>query len=115
MQPKNRAADFEKALAQRDLQKYVLRLYVAGMTPRSLAAISSIKNICEEHLKGRYEIEVIDVYQHPELATEQQVVAAPTLIKTLPLPLRKFIGRLSDKERILQGLDILPENEPRNG
>ena len=115
MHPKNRAADFEKALAQRDQQRYVLRLYVAGMTPRSLEAISCIKHICQEHLMGRYEIEVIDIFQHPELATEQQVVAAPTLIKTLPLPLRKFIGRLSDTERILKGLDISPKSEPGDG
>ncbi|KAF0233462.1 MAG: putative thioredoxin-like [Desulfovibrionaceae bacterium] len=106
---KNRAADFEKALKARDQQKYVLRLYVAGMTPRSMQAISSIKSICEEHLLGRYEIEVIDIYQQPGLAKEQQVLAAPTLIKTLPLPLRKFIGTLSDRERILTSLDIVPK------
>jgi len=106
---KNRAADFEKALKASDQQKYVLRLYVAGMTPRSMEAIASIKSICEEHLLGRYEIEVIDIYQQPELAKEQQVLAAPTLIKALPLPLRKFIGTLSDRERILTGLDIVPK------
>jgi len=106
---KNRAADFEKALKAREQQKYVLRLYVAGMTPRSMQAIASIKSICEEHLLGRYEIEVIDIYQQPELAKEQQVLAAPTLIKNLPLPLRKFIGTLSDRERILTGLDIMPK------
>lgn len=108
--PKNKAAEFEKALAERDRQKYLLRLYVAGMTPRSLEAIASIRNICEKHLKGRYEIEVIDIYERPEAAKNQQVLAAPTLIKALPLPLRKFIGRLSDEERILKGLDILPKN-----
>lgn len=106
MEPKNKAGEFEKALLQRRTQGYVLSLYVAGMTPRSQEAITAIKKLCEEHLKGRYEIEVIDIYQHPDLAKEQQVVAAPTLIKTLPLPLRKFIGRLSDEERILKGLDI---------
>lgn len=108
-EPKNRAGDFEKALQDRDRQRYVLRLYVAGMTPRSMESISSIRRICEKHLKGRYEIEVIDIYQHPELTREQQVIAAPTLIKELPLPLRKFIGRLADEERILKGLDILPK------
>ena len=109
MKPKNRAGDFEKAVNQRDQQQYILSLYVAGMTPRSLEAITCIKKVCEEHLSGRYEIEVINIYQHPERAKEQQVIAVPTLIKTLPLPLRKFIGRLSDEERILKGLDISPK------
>ncbi|OLN28907.1 Circadian oscillation regulator KaiB [Desulfovibrio sp. DV] len=107
--PKNRAADFEKALQDRAQQKYVLRLYVAGMTPRSREAITSIKKLCEEHLQGRYEIEILDIYQHPELASAQQVIAAPTLIKELPLPLRKFIGSLSDEGRILKGLDVQPK------
>jgi len=109
IEPKNRAGDFEMALKARDQEKYVLRLYVAGMTPRSLEAISSIKDICEGHLKGRYEIEVIDIYERPELAKDQQILAVPTLIKTLPLPLRRFIGSLSDEERILKGLDIQPK------
>ena len=110
-EPKNKAEEFEKALSERGQQKYVLRLYVAGMTPRSIEAISTIRKICEEHLKGRYEIEVIDIYERPEAAKDQQVLAAPTLIRALPLPLRKFIGRLSDEERILKGLDILPKTE----
>ncbi|MHC1792090.1 circadian clock KaiB family protein [Solidesulfovibrio sp.] len=109
MGPKNRADDFEKALEARSQQHYVLRLYVAGMTPRSIEAISSLKDICEGHLKGRYAIEVIDISERPELAKEQQVLAVPTLIKILPLPLRKFIGSLSDEERILKGLDIQPK------
>jgi len=108
-EPKNKLEEFEKALQDRAQQRYVLRLYVAGMTPRAMESITSIKKICEEHLQGRYEIEVIDIYQHPELAKERQVVAAPTLIKEPPLPLRKFIGRLSEVERILKGLDIQPK------
>jgi circadian clock protein KaiB len=108
-EPINRADDFERALQDRGNQKYVLRLFVAGMTPRSMEAISSIRKICEEHLNGRYEIEVIDIYQHPEMARQEQILAAPTLIKELPLPLRKFIGRLSDEERILKGLDVRPK------
>jgi circadian clock protein KaiB len=107
--PKNIAGDYERALLDRDRRKYVLRLFVAGMLPRSLESIAAIKKICEERLAGRYEIEIIDIYQHPELAKEQQVIAAPTLIKTLPLPLRKFIGNLLDEERILKGLDIKPK------
>jgi len=100
---------YEKALEQEDSQKYVLRLYVVGMTPKSLRAIENIKRICEEHLKGRYELEVIDIYQNPVLAQGEQIIAAPTLIKNLPLPLRKFIGDMSQTEKILLGLDLHPK------
>lgn len=89
-----------------DADQYVLRLYVTGMTPRSSRAISMIKSICEEHLQGRYNLEVIDIYQQPTLARDEQVIATPTLVKKLPKPLRRFIGDLSDKERILFGLDL---------
>ncbi len=104
--PKDRTSEFEKALADRDERTYVLRLYVVGMTPRSMEAITTLKKVCEEHLKGRYEIEIIDLYEHPEQATERQIIAAPTLIKELPLPLRRFIGNLTNEARILKGLDI---------
>jgi circadian clock protein KaiB len=87
-------------------RRYVLRLYIAGMSIRSSHAIENIKTLCEEHLKGRYELEVIDIYQHPELAERAQVIAVPTLIKSLPPPLRKFIGDLHDTEKILVGLDL---------
>ena len=87
-------------------QRYLLRLYVAGATPRSTRAIVNIKQICEEHLHGRYELEVIDVYQEPARAASEQIIAVPTLIKQLPFPLRKFIGDMSDTERILIGLDL---------
>src|SRR5690349_17432565 len=99
---------FEKALAGPAEGEgiYVLRLYVTGMTPRSLEAISSIKAICEEHLEGRYDLEVIDIYQHPALAKDEQIIAAPTLVKKLPAPLRRLIGNLSMTERVLLGLDI---------
>ncbi len=90
-------------------EKYLLRLFVTGMTPRSTLAIRNIKNICEKHLKGRYELEVIDIYQQPELAREAELVAAPTLVKKLPLPLRKLIGDMSDTERVLLGLNIEPK------
>lgn len=89
-------------------QKYLLKLYVAGMTPRSLEAIRTITAVCEENLADRYDLEVIDLYQHPTLAKGEQIIAAPTLIKKLPLPLRKFIGNMADKERILVGLDLRP-------
>ena len=97
---------FEKTLQKSGTEKYVLRLYVSGTTPRSVQAITNIKKICEEHLQGRYDLEVIDVYQQPTLAMGEQIIAAPTLIKKLPLPLRKFIGDMTNQERILVGLDL---------
>jgi circadian clock protein KaiB len=87
----------------------VLKLYVAGSTPRSVKAIANIKRICEDHLKGRYRLEIIDVYQQPEQAAKAQLVVAPTLIRKLPPPLRTFIGDLSETEKILIGLDIQPK------
>ena len=100
---------FENALAQHpEADHYLLRLFVTGSTPRSSRAIQNIQRICEEKLKGRYELEVIDIYQHPEQAKPEQIVVAPTLIKALPLPVRRLIGDLSDKERVLVGLDVVP-------
>ena len=93
---------------QPDEQQYVLRLYIAGVTPRSVAAVSSIKRICEEHLQGRYHLEVIDIYQQPVLATGDQIIAVPTLIRKLPAPLRRLIGDMSDEQRVLVGLDLRP-------
>jgi len=90
-------------------QRYVLRLYVTGMTERSTQAFANIKAICEEHLHGRYELEVIDIYQNPHLAKDGQIVAAPTLVKALPLPLRRLIGDLSNQERLLAGLSLQPK------
>jgi circadian clock protein KaiB len=89
-----------------DQERYVLRLFVTGMTPRSTEAFAIIKAICEEHLHGRYELEVIDIYQHPHLARDEQIVAVPTLVKRLPAPLRRLIGDLSNVERVLIGLDL---------
>ena len=100
---------FEKSIKAAAGKKYVLRLYVTGMTRRSLRAITNIKKICEEHLKGRYDLEVIDIYQRPTLAEGEQIIAAPTLIKKLPLPLRRFIGDMTSTEKILLGLDLRPE------
>jgi circadian clock protein KaiB len=88
----------------------VLRLYVTGSTPRSTHAIQNLKAICEEHLQGRYELQVIDVYQRPALARDEQIVATPTLIKVLPAPLRRLIGDLSNAERVLFGLDLKPRD-----
>jgi circadian clock protein KaiB len=99
-------AVFHKSAAEPGRPQYRLRLYVAGMTPRSARAIANIKAICEEHLKGRFALEVIDIYQQPVLAEGDQIIAVPTLLKKLPLPLRRLIGDLSDRERVLIGLDL---------
>jgi circadian clock protein KaiB len=96
----------EKAALDQRPQHYVLRLYVTGTTPASTRAIESVRSICEEHLHGRYELEVIDIYQMPALAKDHQIIATPTLIKVLPAPLRRFIGDLSKAEKILFGLDL---------
>ena len=89
-------------------ERYVLRLYVTGLTPKSARAVENVRTICEEHLHGRYELEVIDIYQQPTLARGEQIIAAPTLIKRLPLPLRRIIGDMSSTERVLLGLDLRP-------
>ncbi len=94
-------------------EKYVLRLYVTGMTPRSQLAIKNIKKICEAHLKGRYELDVVDIYQQPELAREAELVALPALIKKLPSPLRKLVGDMSDTDRVLLGLNIEPKKRQK--
>ncbi len=103
---KTSAGALEKAAAGRNSEAYVLRLYVTGLTPRSSLAIANVRKICDEHLAGRYELEVIDLYQQPGLARGEQIIASPTLIKTLPLPLRRLIGDMSDKEKFLIGLDL---------
>lgn len=87
---------------------YVLRLYVTGKTPNSLRAIANLKDLCDKYLSGRYDLQVIDIYQQPTLAEEDQIVATPTLVKELPPPLRKLIGDLSDRDRVLVRLDLQP-------
>jgi len=97
---------------------YVLRLYVSGQTPRSVLAIENMRRICAEYLDQRYSLEIIDIYQHPEACQQQQIIAAPTLIKVLPQPLRRIIGDLSDTEKVLVGLDLRPRpvaKEPGGG
>lgn len=98
--------EFEAALQNADAARYVLRLYVIGLTPRSLAAIETTKRTCEEFIQGRYDLEVIDLSKHPSLAEGEQIIAAPTLVKLLPKPLRRLVGDLSDQERVLLGLDL---------
>ena len=103
--PISRTEQFE-ALASSE-PRYVLRLYVSGATPKSLRAINNIKRICEDELKDRYSLEVIDVYQQPELLAQDQVIAAPTLIRQLPAPIRKLVGDLENNEHVLKGLDLV--------
>jgi circadian clock protein KaiB len=97
---------FEQSLVGPQEQRYILRLYITGMTPQSMRAIANVKKICEEHLQGCYELDVVDLYQQPQLAKGEQIIAAPTLIKKLPLPLRRIIGDMSKTERVLVGLDL---------
>jgi circadian clock protein KaiB len=112
--PISETAEFEKALRSRPkAERYLLRLYVTGTTPRSARAIQNIRAICEEKLQGCYDLEVIDIYQHPEQAKPEQVVVTPTLVKKLPLPVRRLIGDLSNAERVLVGLDIVPCQIPK--
>lgn len=91
-----------------DTEKWDLRLYVAGQTPRSVAAFANLKRLCEEHLAGRYNIEVIDLIKHPQLAAGDQILAIPTLVRKLPQPIRKIVGDLRDTERALVGLQLRP-------
>ncbi len=100
--------DTQKTAGEENGEKWILRLYVAGQTPKSLAAFANLKRICEEHLAGRYEIEVIDLLEHPQLARGDQIFAVPTLVRRLPPPLRKIIGDLSNTEKVLVGLDVQP-------
>jgi circadian clock protein KaiB len=97
---------FERSSKKPVHEKYVLKLYITGMTPRSRLAIRNLQKICDEHLKDCYELEVIDIYQQPQLARGEQIIAAPTLIKKLPEPVRRLIGDMSKTDRVLLGLDL---------
>jgi circadian clock protein KaiB len=108
---KSSTEKFDLTIAKRTKEKYVLRLYITGTTFRSTLAITNLKKICEEYLEGRYELEVVDLYKKPSLAKDEQIIAAPTLIKKLPLPFRRIIGDMSNKEKVLMGLDLITLNE----
>jgi circadian clock protein KaiB len=98
------------ALATRpEVETWALRLYVAGQSPKSIAAFANLKRLCEEHLAGRYTIEIVDLLEHPQLAAGDQILAIPTLVRKLPEPLRKIVGDLRNTERTLVGLDLKPE------
>ena len=113
-----RSASRRKATAHRKAeraasQEYLLRLYVAGQTPKSLQAFANLKEICETHLKGRYRLEVVDLIQNPALARGDQILALPALVRQLPPPVKKIIGDFSNAERVLVGLDLRPLKKPR--
>ncbi len=104
-------AEFEKALAAVGEGHYVLRLYLTGSTSRSTRAVAAITTLCEQYLKGRYDLEVVDLYQQPDRADAAQIIAAPTLVKELPLPLRRLVGDLTNPDRVLIALNLKPEKE----
>ena len=106
---------FEEALKEKALRpaRYILRLYVTGSSHRSLRAVYNLKKLCEEYLPDDYDLEVIDIYKNPGAAREEQIIAAPTLVKKLPRPIRKFVGDMSNTQKILVGLDIYEREEQR--
>ena len=104
----NPTTDSLKTTPAEPVELWELRLYVAGQTPKSLAAFANLKRLCEEHLQERYVLEVIDLLKTPQLAEDDQILAVPTLVRKLPVPIRKFIGDLSNTERVLVGLDLRP-------
>lgn len=101
----------KKGAKRRGAPQYDLRLYVAGQTPRSVMALRNLERICETHLKGEYRIELIDVLKNPQLARGDQILALPTLVRKLPMPIKKIIGDLSQEARVLIGLDLRPAHE----
>ncbi len=105
---RDNVGDFEPPVGGAPKEEhFVLRLYVAGTSPHSAQAIENIHAVCTEHLDGRYELEVIDIHQQPEIAAEAQIIAVPTLVKSLPSPLRRLIGNLADREKVLRGLNVV--------
>jgi len=104
---RNIRATFERAAEGIETQRYVLKLYVTGKTSRSTQAVENLRAICDEYLEGRYDLEVIDIYQQPGLLAGEQIIAAPTLLKKSPLPTRRLVGDLSNRYRVLVGLDLV--------
>ncbi|PSH03386.1 MAG: circadian clock protein KaiB [Acidobacteria bacterium] len=100
------APNTKQSVGQEPQQKWTLRLYVAGQTPKSVSAFTNLKRLCETHLKGQYEIEVVDLLENPRLAKGDQIVAVPSLVRRLPPPVKKIIGDLADEEKVLVGLDL---------
>lgn len=111
---KNPTSVFVQAVSDRLQEKYVMRLYITGASRRSNLALTNIKEICGEYLEGGYELEVIDLFQYPALAKEAQIIAAPTLIKRFPLPFRRIIGDMSNREKVISGLDLRLPNAKKD-
>ena len=108
--PRPSTAAFETAAERAGAQRYVLRLYIAGTTPASSRSVENLRAICDEHLSGRYELMVVDVFQQPDLAKDAQIIAIPTLIKQFPEPVRRIVGDISSEHRVLIGLDLEPHH-----
>ncbi len=104
---------YRRAERQDDLERYILKLYVTGRTPRAERAIANLRRLCEEELEGCYQLEIIDILEHPQLAEDERILATPTLVKQLPPPLRRVIGDLSSRDKVLLGLDVRPRDERR--
>ena len=102
--------DPETIIVNADAKQWNLRLYVAGQTPKSIVALANLKRICDQHLNGQYKVEVIDLMENPQLAQRDQIVAIPTLVRELPTPLKRIIGDLSNTDRVLVGLDVVPQS-----
>jgi circadian clock protein KaiB len=109
--PESDTQRYERLTTKPQKEQYVLRLYITGMTPRSTEAVGALKTLCQEYLEGRYDLEIIDIYQHPQLAKDEQIVALPLLVKKLPKPMRRLIGDLSNEARVLLGLDLRRREE----
>jgi circadian clock protein KaiB len=105
--------EYEKAIEARGKEKYILRLYVSGMSSKSLRSIENIKKICQQDLEGRYELEIIDIRKNPKIAKAENIIASPTLIRKLPPPLRGIIGDMLNRQQVLIGLDLIP-NKPNS-
>jgi len=114
MSTTRKASSGSRKAADAASSEYLLRLYVAGQTPKSVAAFANLKQICETHLKGRYRIEVVDLLQNPALARGDQILALPAVVRQLPPPVKKIIGDFSNAERVLVGLDLRPLKKPRS-
>jgi len=111
--PVDSTRSFRAATKRSSGDEYELKLYIAGGTPGSTAAVEALSAICEQHLRGRYQLQIIDVYQQPELARAQQIIAVPTLLKQRPEPMRRILGDLSDEHRVLTGLDLKPRSHEK--
>ena len=104
------ASGAQKKTAKRSA-RYALRLYITGQTPRSLQSVENLRALCDKYLPNQFDLEVVDIYQQPAMAAAGQIIAAPTLIKSMPLPLRRLVGDFSDQNRVILGLDIKPDEE----